>query len=149
MRGQQRHDLDRRLRNENTVERIGVDRRQPVDCNRVLAGNGQLRIAVLEKSAAKKPWIHPKIIAPKPRLMTTSQMLAALKSSSLRDASINARASDDRRSASPTAQSSKCVSSRNSPVAAYENPLDFVAAHFVEIVRHRNLSGHEADPPDV
>ena len=59
------------------------------------------------------------------------------------------RAAADSRSGAPAAHSRTCVSSRSFTRVLAEEPLDLGVAHLVKIVRHHDLAGHEARPPDL
>jgi hypothetical protein len=50
--GEQRDPLGKRLSQQDAIERILVQVRQGVDGARVLAGDGQLGVATIEKPAA-------------------------------------------------------------------------------------------------
>ena len=67
---------------QQIIERIQRRSRQGVDTERVLTGDGQLGVAVVEQSAAQQPRLDAKVIASERILDGDSQMLAALKSSS-------------------------------------------------------------------
>lgn len=67
--GEQNDPLHKCLRDENTIERILVQRRQGIDRNHMLACDGQFAVAVVEQSSPLKS------SRPKPRLITISERL--------------------------------------------------------------------------
>jgi hypothetical protein len=66
----------------------------------------------------------------------------------LRASSIAVRAPTGKRSGCPAAHSSSCVSSSNFSGVS-EKALDLDLSHPVEIVGHRDLSGHESEPANL
>ncbi len=60
--GQERDALDHRLSDKDAIERVLMDRRQPVEGNGVLAGDRQFAIVVVEQAAAQEPGINPKVV---------------------------------------------------------------------------------------
>jgi len=61
--GKKRDAFDEGLRDQEAIERILMQRRERVDVHGVLAGDRQLGIAIVEKSAAEKPRFHPEVVA--------------------------------------------------------------------------------------
>jgi hypothetical protein len=63
--GEQANPFDDRLRDQQPVERILVDRRELVDRHRVLAGHGQFAVAIVQQPATKQPRIDREIVPAK------------------------------------------------------------------------------------
>src|SRR5712691_10457223 len=64
IRSQEGDAFDQRLRDEQAIEWIFVDRRKSVDVHRVLARDRQFEVAVVEESAPEHAWLDAKVIAP-------------------------------------------------------------------------------------
>ena len=61
--GEKRDALDENLRDQEAIERILMQRRQRSDIYGVLAGEGQLGVTIVEKSAAQKARLDTKILS--------------------------------------------------------------------------------------
>src|SRR5438093_8968356 len=61
--GEKRDAFDEGLRDEESIERILMQWREHVDIHGVLAGDRQLGVAVVEKSAAQEARLDAKVLA--------------------------------------------------------------------------------------
>jgi hypothetical protein len=59
---QERDALDERLGDQQTIERILVQRRKRVDADRVLAGDRQLGVAVVKEAATEQARLDAEIV---------------------------------------------------------------------------------------
>src|SRR5690348_10230187 len=61
--GEKRDALDEGLRDQEAIERILMQRRQCIDIDRVLGGDRQLNVAVVEKSTAQETRLDAEVLA--------------------------------------------------------------------------------------
>ena len=80
--GQEGDAFGEGLGQQQTIEGVLVQRGQAVAAYRVLAGDGQLGVAVVEQTAAQQARLPAEVFPPQRALTGISQRLAALNSSS-------------------------------------------------------------------
>src|SRR5664279_817612 len=65
---EQRNALDRRLRHENTIKGVFMNRWQALDGNDVVADNRQFAVTVVQQTTAQQTGLDPKVFSPQSTL---------------------------------------------------------------------------------